>query len=346
MFLRKRKIAILINEGYNPITMDLYNKTNQAWKKSKYEFVPNLSNWADALNSRLASIKDAAKLVRSRKALRLYLSVSRIKQKGPLRFSIRFLGQEVGELKVEGGNKYLCIDKDTARNNKSFHFSKIIIKAPWVVSKDAKLFRSNFNKLFRDPKYKKKIGIEHMIESLMIREMEQGTRSKLGGLFPKGIKPILIAKRFPFQMPVPLSANKGLPKKSNRGHIDILARRRTNKVIISVWEIKKPGVNLKNVIPQVYIYALTLLFILQTKKIGQDWYNIFGFSGKKPSIFELEAVAVVSDEQRKTLNHYFNQNISRMKLNIGKNKINFYAMFYKDNPLSFNAFEKLPLCTS
>jgi hypothetical protein len=46
---------------------------------------------------------------------------------------------------------------------------------------------------------------------------------------------------FPFQFPLPISGNTGVPKLTD-GNIDILARRGSGKgTKISVWELKRPN---------------------------------------------------------------------------------------------------------
>ena len=120
-------------------------------------------------------------------------------------------------------------------------------------------------------------------------------------------------------------------------HIDILARRRSRGVCLSVWELKAPGAY-GTPLHQVYIYALTLLKMLRDPELGPKWYEVFGFSGKIPASLRIEGVVAVTPDQKSALDDEFATLGTSPRL--GMDTIELYAAYYDKDSLEV-AFQKL-----
>ena len=141
---------------------------------------------------------------------------------------------------------------------------------------------------------------------------------------------------FPLQFPLPISGSSGVPKASN-GHIDILARRRSGRFCLSVWELKAPG-RYQKTLHEVSIYSATLLKMLRDPDLGQEWYKIFGFSGKIPAALCIEAVlAVTGDQRKKVEREKVEHNLPKY---IGNDSIDFFAAYYDKDTLKIK-FEQI-----
>ena len=318
----------LINPESNSSTkvdaMNVYEKIKDVWSQYQEDFEERLREWADNLRGKREEVRRNRVQFRAWKPLEVYVSHSLVKQGG---FSIRFLGQEVAQLKILKGKKTLII-KEKHRHKKD-HFDSKGFKPGKFSWEEARQFRRHFKKL-SDSEEELKPGIgEHKLEWLFLREMSKQSRKKFAGKLSL-IQPVKIARCF-LQMPLPIKGSSGNPQRGD-GHIDILARRRRKdgKVVLSLWELKDVG-KLANAVRQAYIYALTLLMMLRSPS-GQKWYNIFGFKGKIPEKLDVEAVVAVSKSQKDKLLKAVEQAKNEMPLDVKEGKVKLYACYYEPPP--------------
>lgn len=160
--------------------------------------------------------------------------------------------------------------------------------------------------------------------------MSADSKKQFEGTFLENIQPVFFAG-FPLQFPLPISSNTGKPKAS-RGNIDIVVRRGTGRgTKISIWELKKPNAT-GNAIEQTYIYAVTMLKVLRSRRSGKAWYqDIFGFKGNLPSKLTIEAVVAVSIENEKKKTAFvedFEEFKNANKFQIGNDTIKLYLAHY------------------
>ena len=273
--------------------------TISLWNSNKHFFEEKICGWVNDVNKNKSKAENARKRFHEWDSLRVYTSVTRIKN-NPRYFSLRFLGQEVAEIRVyENGEVKLAISKEHVDwNSKYFDLSckKDIID--WD-SKAAKVFRDKFKSLAGQklPTH----SLEHQIETEIIKEMK-APPSKSG--IPNA-QPVYIAE-CPLQVPLPIKGASGKPEKSDRGgNMDILARRRVNGIVrLSVWELKKPKLSKSEIvkaIKQSIIYSTTLIMMLRSR-CGKEWYDLIGFRGGIPKKIEVEAVLTIASNQKKLLN--------------------------------------------
>lgn len=297
-------------------------------------FKDKLRSWLDQIRLTQQRAVEMRQYFHQWQPLSAYVRAGNNTGKNRFSFSLRFLGQEVASLIIRGSDVCLNISDKTARTNNRF-FHNLMMPAgtyEWR-GKEAQYFR----RYFQDAVKKDSVGLhspEHTIESRIIKEMLSKSRTKFGGTF-SGIQPVTLSG-FPLQFPLPISGSSGTPKATN-GHIDILARRRAGRVCLSVWELKAPG-KYKNTLCEVYIYSTTLLKMLRDPYLGQEWYKIFGFSGKIPAALCIEAVLAVTGDQRKKVEKEKAEH--NLLKHIGNDSIDFFAAYYDKDTLKIK-FEKI-----
>jgi hypothetical protein len=290
------------------------------------------AGWAEKLRDAKDSIQSDKKEFRKWHPLTAYLSYTNATKSG-IDFSLRYLGQQVATLRVKaGGDVFISISPKTAAVNAKLCGIKLVGEHSWRGA-EAQKFRKHFRDL-EHPKYHSLVKEEHHIESEFLRHMRNPSGKKFNGTF-KGIQPVMLGG-FPFQFPVPISGNTGVPKLTN-GNIDILARRGSgNGTKISVWELKRPKTT-AHAISQAYIYSVTLLKMLRTPESGDIWYrDIIGFGRKVPAKLKIEsvvAVSIASDKNRKAFEEKMRAFKSENPLSIGADTISLHIANYQKSPL-------------
>lgn len=308
--------------------MNLFNKIQGIWQDENIEFEKRLNVWLDTLNYGAESLRLTKKEFHRWTPLRAYVSVTKTKSRVKGLFSLRFFGQEVANLIVQNKEVFLKIEGHELKNKKWFNVSLADGRYPWK-GKEAKKFRADFKALALIKKGMPEVkSIEHRVESKFIIEMCKG--SGKFGIENLRIQPVMIAEKFPLQMPVPISANTGEPKAGN-GYIDILARhrRKDNKTNLSVWELKKPGAY-QHAASQAYIYAVTLLQVIRFSRRGSEWFRLFGFSSQVPKSLEVEAVVAIDRNQKDSFEREKAILENTTPFRIANDKILLFAAYYKE----------------
>lgn len=318
--------------------MGLYDDVSMMWTQNQNEFRKLQIDWIERLEKKTETLREDRTKFHSWNPLDVYVSLSDIKSGN---FSLRFQGQEVAKLRVDGkGKTLLVLRRNHVQNNgKWWGFNTLGVGEYAWNGPEAKEMRRHF----KDPNTAgNKPGIgEHGIESTIIRQMRTTKAGKFGGTF-KWIQPVML-ENCPFQMPLPISASRGKPKATN-GHIDILARRGVGKTAkLSLWELKDVGKLPSTVIRQAYIYALTLLLMLRE---DQRWWSVFGRGGEIPASLEIEAVVAVSHDMEDKLLKTWQNGRAGLRLDglgNGNDKIKFYGAYYTNvaKPMTMN-IEPLP----
>ena len=309
--------------------MNLSNEIDKIWQANENDFEKRLSNWLDALNHGNEFLCSIKKDFHRWTPLQAYVSVTKTKHPTKASFSLRFFGQEIAILTVENGVVSLKLKGHQVKNEDWFELSRADGKYPWR-GKEAQLLRTHFKELARSMKDMPEVkSPEHRIESKFIVEMCKG--SGKFGLDSLRIKPVLIANKFPLQIPLPISANKGIPE-AGTGYIDILARHtrlKNNKSRLSVWELKKPG-TYQHAASQAYIYSVVLLKVLRYSKRATEWYKLFGINSPIPASLEIEAVVAIDRSQEKKLKKELTILKKDSLFEIDSDFIRLYVAFYKE----------------
>jgi len=311
--------------------MSLLEQINERWTK-KTNAQALATKWAADLKDRKADATKWAGKFRELSPLRAYFPVTNATQP-TLAFSLRYLGQHVGNVVIRKDRPVVVIHQKTALlNSKYFDLeeNRNFVKGVDLEDPQVSEFIRRIRKI---PTTRTGRIQEHRIESLFLDEMERPTKSKFGETL-QGIQPVLFGG-CPFQLPVPISGSKGKPELS-KGNTDIVARRGHGRgVRISIWELKSPGVE-AHAIEQAYIYGMSLMRMLRSKDSGHIWYrDIFGFSGKVPDRLKIECVAAVSlghDSKREAFEAKCRRFVQNNDLSFNGDSLEFYVAHYKECP--------------
>jgi hypothetical protein len=316
--------------------VNLLEQVNRVWNQGAEG---KAAGWAEKLRDAKAPIASAKRQFNKWDPLTAYLSYTNA-TKSRIDFSLRYLGQQVATLRVKaGGDVFINISPKTAAVNASLVGIELTGEHSWRGA-EAQKFRKHFRDL-EHPKYHSSVKEEHHIESEFLRHMRNPSGKKFNGTL-KGIQPVMLGG-FPFQFPVPISGNTGVPKLTN-GNIDILARRGSgNGTKISVWELKRPKTT-AHAISQAYIYSVTLLKMLRTPQSGDIWYrDIIGFGRKVPAKLKIEsvvAVSIASGKNRKAFEEKMRAFKRENSLSVGNDTISLHIAHYrKDDPLTVEMME-------
>lgn len=263
------------------------------------EWVERYDEYSDFITKNIEN----GKLEISRKSfhewepLKAYISTTNAKNQGDVfKYSLRYLGQHVAELKVNLKNMEVKISTDnkTSKTNKeTFGCDVILNEEDWNGSK-----AREFRRYFREELPAKKKHIEHLFESLIISEMIKKEKTNF-----IGTKPIMLGNTR-FSMPTPLRGSDADVKYSaqNGGGIDILARTRMSdgSVRLNIVELKDDNTVKEppqKVIRQAIKYTVFIQQLLRSKS-GQKWWELFGFSGEVPSKLILNATCLVPSNEK------------------------------------------------
>ena len=205
-------------------------------------------------------------------------------------FSLRYLGQDVADIKITDSEATISTKEYHENNKKHFNVDEglKLENISWSLGK-AKLFREHFST--NNPERNSmggKNNEEHRIESLLLTEF---SKKKSENKKILNIQPVKIAGIARFQMVTPLNAsNPGQITYPNTkgGGIDILARVGTGlSTRLCVMELKaKKNFAPVSAIKQALVYATFIRELLRSKS-GDKWWKIFGFNRNIPKELEL-----------------------------------------------------------
>lgn len=254
---------------------------NDEWN-IKYE------EYANLISERLKFIECTQKQFHIKEPFAIYLNKTNMQSPNKLVYSLRFLGQRIADICAYRTSEVVLTTKSYEKNNiKNFGCEIELLDKGWD-SKEAKEFRSFFTK---KKMVKNKSNEEHRIESLLLKEF-----SKQGNKPIENIKPVRLNNKVRFSMPTPISASDEKHLKYNRisrANIDILVRKgRGKSTKLSIIELKDE--NKKNeqpikVLKQGLAYATFLSELLHSKS-GDQWWRLYGFSGKAPEVIKFNVI--------------------------------------------------------
>jgi hypothetical protein len=316
--------------------VNLLEQVDDLWRQGAEA---RAAGWATKLRAAKKSILSAKQQFHEWYPLKVYLCYTDA-IKSEIDFSIRYLGQQVATLQVmASGDVFINIPPKTAAVNGTQFGVTLQGKHRWRGA-EAQKFRKHFRCLNPCDYFSSVKSEEHHIESEFLRHMKNPSGKKFNGTL-RGIQPVMLGG-FPFQFPVPISGNSGVPKLTN-GNIDILARRGAGRATkISIWELKRPKTT-AHAISQAYIYSVTLLKMLRTPQSGDIWYqDIIGFGCKVPDKLTIESVVAVSiatDRNRKVFEDKLRAFKGGNSLTIGNDTINLHIAHYRKDPLTVEMVE-------
>lgn len=265
------------------------------------EWINRFGNYATDIESNIDKLKEAAKKFHNWKPFGVYLNLSQTKDGSDVFvFSLRYIGQEVADLKVNLKDCTVLIDTTKYdKHNKDYFDCTIRLKdVEWSRSLSAKVFRKHFAGL--DMSKISTRSKEHEYESLLLTEFNKTQKTQF-----KGIKPIRIIKaRFPMKTPLLASDKNGVKiekRPGQGGGIDLFTRTRVDgQVRLNVMELKDEYSNSEppeKVIRQAIKYAVFIQQLLRSQS-GSVWWKLFGFSKSLPEKLIINATCVMPSNKK------------------------------------------------
>lgn len=265
------------------------------------EWVNRFANYATDIEANIDKLKEAAKKFHNWKPFNIYLNLSQTKDNSDVFvFSLRYIGQEVADIKVNLKDGTVLIDTTKYdQHNKDYFDCQIELKnIDWSKEQSAKAFRKYFAEL--DMCSVSTHSKEHEYESLLLTEFNKSPKTQF-----KGIKPISIIKaRFPMKTPLLASDKKGVKIESRPGRgggIDLFTRTKVDgQVRLNVMELKDEYSNSEppqKVIRQAIKYAVFIQQLLRSGS-GEVWWKLFGFSKPLPEKLIINATCIIPTNKK------------------------------------------------
>lgn len=308
---------------------DAIDEAQKLLLENKDKWVPRYKGYAEEINKKKTNIKYLRQTFREWEPLSFYISTTNIKKtKKSLFLDVRYKGQSVATLKATQNSITLSTksNKDVKNNTnlRDFNCSIRLNDDKWLDDKAAE-FRKYFSK--NPPRLRvkdNKGNEEHNVESLLLTEFSKKIGKNKQIL---GIQPIKIGE-IRFAMPTPISASdhkKTLTYPKKGGGIDIFARTgKGSSTFLTVIEVKDQNKNTEpptDALKQAIQYAVFIRELLRSE-CGQDWYNIFGFSGNVPNKLKIRVACAMPDD---ILEKSFAGNI----YSIGNDELECHYIYFK-----------------
>lgn len=293
---------------------------NPEWKERYNSYAKNLLDNIDFIKNNRGKLHEFPPLY-------FYISTSKAKKSKSttLLLDVRYRGQSVAELTINNNSITLSTKNKDDKNLRDFNCNIVLNDVNWQ-SSDA----SDFRKFFKNRSYsrndnaKNKKNEEHNIESLLLSEF---SKKESKGKQITHIKPITISD-VRYGMPTPLGASNHTKLKysgSNGGGIDIFARtgkgRGTYLTVIEIKDennVKEPP---KDALKQAIQYAVFIRELIRSN-CGQDWYKLFGFSGKTPKNITIRVVCAMPDDNP-------DKSFAKQTFRIGKDILECHYIYFK-----------------
>jgi len=306
--------------------MDFINKVGITNKllSDNIEWIRRYKNYAKKIAINQPLHEKARTKFRIFSPFYLYTSISNLLKDNVINYDLRFLGQSVAYIKVKQGVVKITTNTKKDSCNIKYFDIDIPLKAEKWNSYRASKFRSEFSRCISDKAHSQ----EHKIESALLSEFKRNDKSQKA-LY--NIQPILLAGSF-FQMATPIKASlKEIQYAGIKGGgIDILARVRhkDNSVKLCVMELKDEYTKSEppqKVMNQAVAYATFIANLLRSES-GNNWYQLFGFTGDVPEVLTID-VSIVLPYPVKGEPEDFN----KMRIEVLEDTfIELYSLYFKE----------------
>jgi hypothetical protein len=261
------------------------------------EWVQRYAYYAQTISAKYEKVKSKKNKFNEWAPLYLYTNLSEAIK--TMKYSLRYLGQDVAKLKFGREKIIISTKKFDDTNIRDFDCPIRLDDQEWTSEKASK-FRRHFSNCPERTDNSGKGNEEHRIESLLLTEFSKSSRKDK---ILYNIQPVRLAGVARFQMPTPLAASNIRDVKYsawNGGGIDILSRIGTGSATgLCIMEIKDENVPEEpaaKAILQGLAYATFIRALLRSESGGQ-WWKIFGFSRKLPEHIKLPVVCVMPSIQ-------------------------------------------------
>lgn len=287
------------------VSMEEYKKwaeTVQRVLQEKTDWVKVYGDYAAAMLSNGAKMEQCRKKFRVPSPLTCYVTLGNSKD-GKAVYDLRYLGQSVGEIKIQNEQPMLFVDEEKNETSHKYFGYEVgcICGEPWGTGKNSRKFRDFYRNVIDNQKLPRQK--EHMVEARLFQELSKttGEDKQL-----KYIQPIKFANCFT-HMKTALAASGAKDGNfsvvKSGGEIDVFCRRKVgvSESRLTVIEVKdKPEKNesFKEAMFQAITYAVFIRELIHTPH-GSKWMKIWGINDKKKDGITINAVVAIpiSDEE-------------------------------------------------
>ena len=288
------------------------------WLQKDNSWVKRFSDYAKDIKDENDTITEIKENFHKSPNLNLYTCISDIKNK---RINIRYKGQSVGYIKKDDKLKLQVNKTQKKRFNleDKLHLEEEL-NCDWD-SPEATKFRKYFSQDIES-----KGQIEHRFESMLIEEFAKKS-SKDKELC--NIQPVRVYNQLAFQMTTALKASDKeirMATNARAGGIDILSRVKhgveTNLCVIELKkDVLKDDKHADIVRAQGLAYAVFLRELLRSS-CGEEWYKIFGYSGKIPEKLIINVCIAMPEGEYKP-------KVEPKDIKIGNDILSFKSLFFE-----------------
>ena len=280
------------------------------WLQKDNSWVKRFSEYAKDIKDEKDTITEIKESFHKSPNLNLYTRISDIKNKG---INIRYKGESVGYIKKDDKLKLLTVKKECFNWNKE-------LNCDWD-SPEATEFRKYFSQNIECNRQ-----TEHNFESMLIEEFAKRNSKDKELCY---IQPVRIYNELAFQMTTALKASDKeirMATNARAGGIDILARVKhgteTNLCVIELKkDVLKDDKGADIVRAQGLAYAVFLRELLRSS-CGEEWYKIFGYSGKIPEKLIINVCIAMPEGEYKP-------KVEPKDIKIGNDILSFKSLFFE-----------------
>lgn len=287
-------------------TIEVTRKKYQQWAEKVQSELQTQTKWMKlyekyALDILMNSdnLKQGRKKFRVPSTMECYVTLGN-SASGKMIYDLRYLGQSIGEIRVNGDDVELFVSKKKAETNKAFFGYSLgeISKEPWGVGKKAKEFRKYFNCIVSREKMPRQK--EHMVETRLFKEF---AKTVGGDKSIRYIQPIKFAGCFTHMKTAVKGsgAKDGLFAVSDKGgEIDVFCRRKvaateSRLTVVEVKDKSERNESFAEAMFQAISYAVFLRELIRTP-YGAKWMKIWGMNCKIRKSFTINAAVAIPAE--------------------------------------------------
>ena len=303
----------------------------QAWAEKVQKELQEHTDWIEQYANYAREVLENKEKIEQGKAkfrvfspLGCYITLGKMKD-GKKVYDLRYLGQSVGEIRIQNGEPLLFVNEKKAESSKnSFGYELgIIEKEPWAKGKKACEFRAFYTKLVDKDKMPRQK--EHMVEACLFQELAK-TSAKDKQLTQ--IQPIKFAGCYT-HMKTAVKASKAkdgvISVGDKGGEIDMFCRRKlkdNNETRLTVIEVKdkvEKNETFEDAMFQAIAYAVFIRELIHTPS-GIEWMKIWGMNRKKLDGITINAVVSIPIEEEPVSDFH------GQKIVLGNDKIALYSV--------------------
>lgn len=252
------------------------------------------------------TLKEFYKAVKDLEYLQFYITEVLTAPPTLFKITVRYYGADIAIVELTKDEVHISTEPYNKSNKDNFECT-IQLKGEEWNSKAT----NEFLQYFRGATIKNKGNEKALTEGLLLQDFSK--KSSVGKLL-LGCQPI---RHEGLYLPIPICINKG-----KTDYISILTRTKVRK--ITIIEVMNEEDTQDTAIQRATNYAVFLLSLLHSENVGDKYYKLFGFHGRKPVAHTIKVViATTKNSKCKEFKPY--------EINIGADTLQYHFLEYQVN---------------